>query len=230
MFFSPMATLTQISRDLPPVPEEACFDPDAAHKLLSIAQQDALAALMEGESIRGAAEKAQISRNTLTRWIKSHPAFRAAYNAWRQELVESTGARLLRTMHTAAEVVDKAVTEGDAKIALGVLRLMGAKPSLPGPAGLVPAAHEIEVMVEEERRAIDLRFMESNAPTPRQREEREDIIGCARAKIEWEDEQRAIAKAKRAAAQAAQQANTAQNGPADATRESEVLESAERTQ
>jgi len=64
-------------------------------------------------------------RATLYRWVQSDPKFRAAYNAWQQELVESCRARLLTFVEQAVEVVGKAIIRDDRKVAMGVLRQLG---------------------------------------------------------------------------------------------------------
>ena len=57
-------------------------------------QRVAFESLRGGSSFAVAAERAGVGRVTVYRWVKSDANFRAAYNAWRQELAESAGSRL----------------------------------------------------------------------------------------------------------------------------------------
>ena len=77
------------------------------------AQQTALAALRAGSSFAKAAVEAGVNRATVYRWVQRDPAFRAAYNAWRAELVESANARLLKMTERAVEVIGEALETGD---------------------------------------------------------------------------------------------------------------------
>lgn len=89
-------------------------------------QETALAALRGGSSFPQAAEAAGVGRATVYRWMQSDPHFRAAYNAWQQEQAESARARLLKLADQAVDVVEKALARGDQKIAVGVLKNIGA--------------------------------------------------------------------------------------------------------
>jgi len=89
-------------------------------------QETALAALRGGSSFPQAAEAAGVGRATVYRWMQSDPQFRAAYNAWQQEQAESARARLLKLADQAVDVVEKALARGDQKIAVGVLKNIGA--------------------------------------------------------------------------------------------------------
>ena len=88
-------------------------------------KRTAFEALRGGSTFRQAAEAAGVNRATLYRWVQSDPKFRAAYNAWQQELVESSRARLLTFVEQAVEVVGKAIIRDDRKVAMGMLRQLG---------------------------------------------------------------------------------------------------------
>jgi hypothetical protein len=73
-------------------------------------------------------------RATVYRWLKSDPAFAAAYNAWQAEAVETTRARLLALADAAVTTVAGALAKGDARTALTVLQRQGLlAPPTPGP-------------------------------------------------------------------------------------------------
>ena len=89
-------------------------------------QVQALEALKEGKSFIQASRAAGVNRSTLYRWLQSDPHFRAAYNLWQRELVESAQSRLLKLTDKAVDVVEKALVRQDEKIAMQLLRETGA--------------------------------------------------------------------------------------------------------
>ena len=146
---------------------------DAVSESLSVEQSIALAALSAGQTIRGAAEQACVSRNTVTRWIQCDPVFRAAYNAWRRELTESTRATILNCAESAAAVVSKAIDNGDAKMGMALLKHLGL--IAPQPVGLTDPkliGDEIAIEHQELRHALELRanFSGKMSLSPRARE------------------------------------------------------------
>lgn len=96
-----------------------------ACEFLTVAQHAALTALTEGKTIRESAEAAGVHRNTVSQWLHRDPVFQAAYNGWRQEMLDSTRAKVLGLAEAAAATVARAVAKGDARIALSVLKDMG---------------------------------------------------------------------------------------------------------
>jgi hypothetical protein len=128
---------------------------------LTPVQQTALAALSEGQTIRDAATAAGIHRVTLGRWLKTDPAFRAGYNAWREELINSTRGRLLHTAVLAAAVVHKAIEKGDGRLAMALLDRLGlaaAASAVPTATDAELARDEIAVEREEEAQALNARI------------------------------------------------------------------------
>ncbi|HWE97189.1 MAG TPA: hypothetical protein VG269_24735 [Tepidisphaeraceae bacterium] len=57
--------------------------------------------------------------------MESDPYFRAAYNAWKQEHVESARGRLLKLADKAVDVVEAELGRNNEKVAVHVLRGMG---------------------------------------------------------------------------------------------------------
>jgi len=134
--------------DKPPTPMDS----------LDVVQLAALGWLMEGKSIRAAAEEAGVSRDTVSRWIRRDTAFRAAYNAWREELIESTRARLLRTAEAAAAAVHKAIAKGDGRLALSLLKHLDlASSATAGPTDPDLVEGEIAILEEEQRHRLHQR-------------------------------------------------------------------------
>ena len=99
---------------------------------LSPAQQKALLALLEGQTVTAAAQAAGVDRTTVHRWLRhsKHRAFRAALEEGRRELRRAMSARLLALLPKAADCLDAALAEGDSKAALALLKGLGF---LPGP-------------------------------------------------------------------------------------------------
>lgn len=93
---------------------------------LTESQETALASLRDGGSFAAAARQAGVARATVYRWVQSNPQFQAAYNAWQLELTESARARLLNLADKAVEVLERALARGDEKVALKMLRQIGA--------------------------------------------------------------------------------------------------------
>jgi len=92
---------------------------------LSDTQRVAFETLRGGRSFAAAAEKAGVARMTVYRWVKSDAEFRAAYNAWRQELAESAQSRLLKLADKAVDCVEEALKVNDYGVAVTVLTKMG---------------------------------------------------------------------------------------------------------
>jgi len=88
-------------------------------------KEAALASLLSGATVTRAAEAAGCSRNSVHRWLKGDHAFLAAYNRGRKELRDATSTRLLALAEVAAGCVARAVDEGDAKVALAMLKGLG---------------------------------------------------------------------------------------------------------
>ena len=99
---------------------------------LSPAQQNALLALLAGQTVTAAAKAAGVDRTTVHRWLRhsKHRAFRAALEEGRRELRRAMSARLLALLPKAADCLDAALAEGDSKAALALLKGLGF---LPGP-------------------------------------------------------------------------------------------------
>ncbi|HXE54826.1 MAG TPA: helix-turn-helix domain-containing protein [Tepidisphaeraceae bacterium] len=93
-------------------------------QMLSPRQRLALAEIGKGVSIAKAAQTVGVNRSTLHRWIKADPTFRAAYNAWQQEILESARARLVRCADAAADRIATMV-EYDHKLAFQVVKELG---------------------------------------------------------------------------------------------------------
>jgi hypothetical protein len=161
-----------------PAADSSADDAEAALEQLSVGQQEVLALLTEGKSICAAAETAGVGCNTVTRWIRRHPAFRVVYNAWRRELLESTNARLLRAAESAAGVIQTAIDNGDAKLALSLIKHMGAGHPAPiGPTDINLVADEVAIADREEAFALDERAnkMKFNVNWDSERETRKRI-------------------------------------------------------
>lgn len=95
-------------------------------------QRNVLLRLANGASIAQAACGCNVCRMTVYRWIKKPGPFQAAYDRWRQELVESSQTRLLQLLDEAVDAVQSAILDGKVDVALELLKTMGAmkKPKL----------------------------------------------------------------------------------------------------
>jgi hypothetical protein len=128
---------------------------------LSDEQQAALSALISGKAIREAAGAAHVHRTTISRWLHHDPHFRAAYNAWRQELIDSSRARLLRTAELATATVHRAIAKGDGRLALALLKSLGLASEASagaGPSDPTLALDEMVIESDEHRAALTRRL------------------------------------------------------------------------
>jgi len=99
---------------------------------LSPAQQNALAALLAGQTVTAAAKPAEVDRTTVYRWFRDRdkPGFRAALERGQREMRQAMEARLLALASKAAACLEGAIAQGDGKAALALLKGLGL---LPGP-------------------------------------------------------------------------------------------------
>src|SRR4051812_27246851 len=101
---------------------------------LPVDHERAIAALLTGESVTGAAGRAGVSRQTVHRWLAEDPAFIAAYNQARCEVAEAVGQSLRVLSVESVRVLERALTDPGTpaalrvRAALGVLKLTAAPP------------------------------------------------------------------------------------------------------
>jgi AcrR family transcriptional regulator len=98
----------------------------ARHEALSPDQENAMEALRRGGTIAEAARAADVSRMTVYRWVKDDPHFRAIYRQWQDEVRHSARARLMSLTYKAVTTVQKSIEAGDGKLALQMLKHLGA--------------------------------------------------------------------------------------------------------
>jgi len=89
-------------------------------------QQKAIRLLTSGHTLVASATAAGVNRTTLYRWLKGDAAFLAAFNAWQKDVLDTTRGRILALSDLAVNTVAKAMTRGDATIALKILGSIGA--------------------------------------------------------------------------------------------------------
>lgn len=118
---------------------------------LSGVQEVALAALRGGQTFVGAAEQAGVSRMTLYRWLRGNPHFRAAFNAWQQEVTDSARARLVKLADRAVDVVEQALGRNDEKVALKVLRSVGVIRKRSAGGSINPEVLKLKMELREKR-------------------------------------------------------------------------------
>jgi hypothetical protein len=134
---------------------------------LSPSQKTALSALECGYTFVRAAEAAGVSRMTVYRWTRLHPAFRAAYSAWEQESHASARARLLAAADRAVSNVIKYL-DVEPKFALKVVKELGL--FRPQPAAEIDpqrVRQQIELEVLEQERQMNRRLDRVTRPPGR---------------------------------------------------------------
>ena len=116
-----------------PRPEPAAAVSAVDYGELSLPQRRAIGLLAGGASIRAAAEGAGIGRSTLHRWLREDPHFRAAHNAWQEELMAIARSRVLGLADSAVNAVAAALENREVQVGLAVLMRLGLL--APRPAG-----------------------------------------------------------------------------------------------
>lgn len=100
--------------------------PSALLRRISDQQSRAIDLLLQGSSQTEAAAEIGVARETLNRWTRYHPGFKAAWNS-RREAINKAHADRLRVMRLAAlEIIEDAIEQGDARLALDFWRASSA--------------------------------------------------------------------------------------------------------
>lgn len=81
--------------------------------------------LFAGQTATATADSVGVHRSTVHRWMKE-PNFIAALNQERIDAREARNARIGHLQDAALETVEVAVRDGDARLALNVLKCLGA--------------------------------------------------------------------------------------------------------
>jgi len=185
--------------DLTPAtpPAAAELAPEALGEHLSAHQLAALHAITSGKNVSEAAQTAGIARRTIYNWLASDPHFRAAYNAWKKELMEFGRGRLVKMTETAIDAVRIALEKGDARLAITLLKNIGLlAPETPGQTD--PELVKAEMILNRRRDRIDVAQQERAADFVTH-----ERAGESLAKLEeqegWDAEKQAKLKAKKPA-------------------------------
>ena len=119
---------------------------------LTVAQENAVDALVAGRKDADAAALVGVNRVTVTRWRLYNPHFRAALNERRQAIWAASLDRLRSLVPLALEAVSDALKDSDSpnrlEAAIALLKLL--KLDL-GPTGPTDPAEIVRGMVEEKR-------------------------------------------------------------------------------
>lgn len=133
---------------------------------LKPAQWHALYALAAGKTVLRAAEIGGVSQRTVFRWLREDAAFKAEYARLRSEQQLQTEASLDLLAHAAARCVERALQDGNARVALGVLKGLGylsGRTIKSGAATAAPRGDSRELMVLLGRIAGDVASASSSA-------------------------------------------------------------------
>lgn len=121
---------------------------------LTAQQTLCLEALLGGYTATAAAERAGVGRTTVHRWQSQDFAFQAALNQGRADMQAAYQVRLEVLAEMALSAVEEAITHGDAKTGLAVLKGLGLLSGERPPLGSGDAA-------TLERRASELALFEA---------------------------------------------------------------------
>jgi transposase-like protein len=123
---------------------------DAEEQPLTPQQEAAADLLALGGTITDVAVKVGVTRQTVSEWLNQNPSFQAAFNRRRQDLWDRASDRLRALVPKALDILESAISEGDAKAALGVLRAAGVY-DLKRPEGPTSAEDARSAAKDEER-------------------------------------------------------------------------------
>lgn len=126
------------------------------------AQAKAIAALATGSSVVDAAREAGVDRTTVHRWLREDYDFQAAWNRLQAELEAEARVRVDRIAFSALDSLEQAVTGGDHRIALAILKgsglLNGTRPA-PGSEDPLHLAEQAKIESAELVNDRELRSM-----------------------------------------------------------------------
>ena len=121
---------------------------------LTVAQANAVDALVAGKKDAEVAALVGVNRVTVTRWRLYHPHFIAALNEHRQALWAGNQDRLRSLIPKAMEVVAESLENGGLRhrlqAALGLLKLV-CMPAMPDPTAPTEANHIVRAIVEQRK-------------------------------------------------------------------------------
>ncbi|HEY2584154.1 MAG TPA: hypothetical protein VGI81_00145 [Tepidisphaeraceae bacterium] len=140
---------------------------------LSAIQELALEHLTAGVSIADTARAARVDRRTLHRWIRDDARFAAAYNAWRQEVIDSGRARVLAMANRALNTMNAAIEKGDARVAVQVAKATGAMDA-PKPGSADAAMVRRQRKLDDEQHQIELEEAEAKIWQYRRAKEKDE--------------------------------------------------------
>jgi transposase-like protein len=102
-------------------PHREELDP-SQNRTLTPRQEIVLTALVGGSTVTAAAEAVGVRRETVSRWVNGDPAFRAALEARRRELLEASRRTLAASALAACDVLAELLRAEDARIRLGAAK------------------------------------------------------------------------------------------------------------
>jgi hypothetical protein len=123
---SPLASRLPLPLDIPGA------DPNQIVSL-SDPQEQALEWLISGGSITEAAQFAGVTRQTISRWLRTDADFRAVYEAWKRESQEMLEARLIAAGDSAMDTMLQGIRmKGSIRASEFVLKTLLAKKAQAG--------------------------------------------------------------------------------------------------
>ena len=111
----------------------ASSHPDAASRL-TVEQRNAIDLLILGQTDHAVAATVGVARETVSRW-RLNPYFVATLNQQRQALWSTAHERLRGLVHRAIDIVEHALSDGDLKAAVELLRIVRLYGEVPAPSG-----------------------------------------------------------------------------------------------
>jgi hypothetical protein len=118
-----------------PATQASSEDPPQRQVMLSIQQEQALEWLMGGGSVSEAANFAGVTRQTISRWLRTDADFQEVYQVWRDETRSIIQSRMIAAGEVAMDAVVHAIrSTGNLQASQFVLKtLLGQRRTTPMP-------------------------------------------------------------------------------------------------
>ncbi|MGA7876409.1 MAG: helix-turn-helix domain-containing protein [Desulfoferrobacter sp.] len=120
-------------------------------------QLAAIPLILAGKSDQGVADELGVARETIWRWRNTDFEFKAKLNEERVRLLDSACDRLIGLVGKAVSCVEKALDEGDSKVALALLKMVNFAEDIQDPQLYETDPEELQFQhtwEEEKRNAL----------------------------------------------------------------------------
>ncbi|HSX79751.1 MAG TPA: hypothetical protein VLQ80_14415 [Candidatus Saccharimonadia bacterium] len=120
-----------------PITKAHKMSPPDTSARLSMEQKNAIELLVQGRPDHEVAAAIGVARETICRWRLNNPYFMATLNQERQTLWEHAHQRLRGLVNRSIDILEHALSDGDVKAAIELLKIVRIYGEVPAPGGAV---------------------------------------------------------------------------------------------